>query len=534
MKKVMKKITATCLASAIAVIASTSFTSCIDEVQRTSGATEEQVTGSETAIASLVGGLNSYATNIWNSSSFPASFGYPALMIIRDIQSGELAYGENANGCLFLNWLGDTYLSREYMVNQFLWYYQTQYAGAATEAINSIDPEANDVNKGYYAAALAYRAMLYIDMAREYEWLPNDKTQGVSPEGNPIEGLTVPIVKEGMTEDEWQNNPRATREEMAAFILDDLNKAAEYIGYLTDNSKTMPHLDCIYGLMARCYMWIEDYPNAEKYARMAIDNSSSQPITESEAMNTSTGYNDINLWMWGTQYYTGYVNNLYCWTANMCNEISYGYTGTQLGTYVQIDASMYNRISNGDWRKLLWKAPAGSALDGDNIFINSEVGAGLPDYTSLKFRPGGGSTNDYTVGNVTSVPFMRIEEMYFIEAEAAAHQDAARGTQLLEDFMKRHRNPNYTCTNPDVVGEIVFQKAVELWGEGQYFFDIKRLNMPVTKYYTGTNQTAPYRFNTTTRPSWMNWQISQLEEVNNAAVNGYNNPTLLDMQYGQQ
>ena len=110
-------------------------------------------------------------------------------------------------------------MSREYLVNQFLWYYQTQYAGAATNAIEKIDTLASDANKGYYAAALAYRAMLYIDMAREYEWLPNDITQGVSPEGNDITGLTVPIVKEGMTEEQWQNNPRANKADMAASSL---------------------------------------------------------------------------------------------------------------------------------------------------------------------------------------------------------------------------------------------------------------------------------------------------------------------------
>lgn len=353
-----------CLGTAVALMTSMSFTSCIDEVEPTSGATDSQVTGSETAVASLVNGLNSYATNIWSSSTYPASFGYPALMIIRDIQSGEVAYGDKSNGCIFQNWLADIYLSREYFVNQFLWYYQMQYAGAATNAIEKIDTTANEANKGYYAAALAYRAMLYIDMAREYEWLPNDITQGLSPEGNDITGKTVPIVKEGMTEDEWQNNPRAPKDEMKEFILGDLTKAASMIGHLSDNSKTLPHLDCIYGLMARCYMWLEDYPNAQKYARLAIDNSTSTPITQAQALNTSSGFNDINQWMWGTQYYTGYVNNLYCWTANMCNEISYGYTGTQLGSYIQIDANMYNRISDNDWRKLLWKAPEGHSLDG--------------------------------------------------------------------------------------------------------------------------------------------------------------------------
>lgn len=522
----MKRIATICVGVAL-MASSVSLTGCIDETFPTDGATAGQVGESSDAVEALVGGLNSYATEQWTTQWMP-SFGYPALMIIRNIQSGEMAYGDDLNGCLYMNWVGDLYLSREYLVNQFLWYYETAYAGAANKAMNSINVDASDEMKGYYAVALAYRAMLYLDMAREYEWQPNDKTQPISPEQNSIEGLTVPIVTEDMTEEQWKNNPRATRAQMSEFILGDLQQAAEWINFLPSSSKTMPHLDCVYGLMARCYMWLGEYGEAQKYARMAIDASSTTPITREQGLSTTSGFNDINQFMWGSQYAAGNVNNLYCWTANMCNEISYGYTGTQLGTYVRIDSDMYSRISNTDWRKLLWKAPAGSALDGDNTYIDDEVGAGLPDYASLKFRPGGGSTNDYSTGNVTGFPFMRIEEMYLIEAEAAAHTSAAEGIRLLETFMRQYRDPAYTCRVSDpqaVIDEIVFQKAIELWGEGQYWFDVKRLGYPVVRNYNGSNHTSAYLYNSTTElPAWMNWQISQMEEMNNRAVNGYNNP----------
>lgn len=524
----MKRIKTLYLGMALMAATTFSLTGCIDETTPTNGATEGQVEESSQAVRALVNGLNAYATNTWHSGWRP-SFGYPALMIIRNIQSGEQAYGDVINGCLYVNWVADIYLSREYMVNQFLWYYESLYAGAANKALNTINPEISDEMKGYYAVALAYRAMMYLDMTREYEWLPNDKNEGVSPEGNDIKGLTVPIVRETDTEETWKNNPRATREEMAEFILGDLTKAAGMIKYLPKegDSKLFPHEDCIYGLMARYYMWLEDYPNAEIYARKAIDASDSGILTKEQALNTSNGFNDVNQWMWGSTYTTGNVNNLYCWTANMSNETNYGYTGTQLGSYVQIDKSMYDRISDTDWRKLMWKAPAGSALEGQNIYINDDMGELLADYASLKFRPGSGNTSDYTVGNVAGFPFMRIEEMYFIEAEAAAHQSAARGVTLLEEFMK-HRDPMYRCrvTGTDaVVEEIVFQKGIELWGEGQHFFDVKRLGYPVVRNYAGSNHTTSYQFNSTTgRPAWMNWQLSELEEQTNRALKGFNNP----------
>lgn len=92
----------------------------------------------------------------------------------------------------------------------------------------------------------------------------------------------------------------------------------------------------------------------------------------------------------------------------------------------------------------------------------------MPAYASVKFRPNEGNTDDPNIGAASSYPIMRVEEMYFIEAEAVAHTNAAKGKELLETFMKTYRDPKYTCkvsSTDDVVEEIVFQKRVELWGE---------------------------------------------------------------------
>ena len=122
---------------------------------------------------------------------------------------------------------------------------------------------------------------------------------------------------------------------------------------------------------------------------------------------------------------------------------------------------------------------------------------------------------------------MRVEEMYFIEAEAAAHTDGAKGAALLNTFMKTYRDANYNCTlsnSDEVVQEVVLQKRIELWGEGRTFFDIKRLNMSVTRAYDGTNFPKPVRYNTNGRPAWMNFVLPKFEGVYNTPVYNYNNP----------
>lgn len=525
----MKKLNKYKIGIIFAAASMLSLSSCIEETFPTDSATTEQVGASETAIEGMLNGIPANLQKNIFSARKDWDYGYASIMHIRDIMTQDLATADPVGYNQYYAW-GENRLQGTGMVfAQYLWTFQTKCINTTNSLIRAVDPEtASDDLLGYLGVAYAYRAMFYLDMAREYEYLPTDGTSEVNSDGNNVLNLTVPIVDENTDSEMARNNPRVTREEMAAFILGDLQKAEEYIKYFTMSNKSMPHLDCVYGLYARLYMWIEDYPNAEKYARLAIDNSSSVPMTENAALSVTTGFNDLSQWMWGIQItQETMVSNLQNWISFASCETSWGYSGPGAGCNIMLDRNMYERLSNTDWRKLMWKAPAGSALDGQNTYCDPEIGAELADYSSLKFRPAGGNVNDFSVGGETAYPLMRVEEMYFIEAEAAAHQDAARGKQLIESFMRSNRDPQYTCaanSTDDVVEEIVFQKRIELWGEGQAFFDIKRLDIPCVRGYEGTNHLPTETFNTTTRAAWMNWVIEGYEDTGNAGVYLHNNP----------
>ncbi len=509
-------------------VSSVTLTGCMEETEPHGGsATTGQVQASPTAAEGLLQAVPSYLNSQYFSDRNDWDFGIGSMIHVRDVMLQDMAHGESD----YNQWTWPAtclYLNRDYKTNQYLWNYQNKCVNTTNSVMAAVDIEnATPVQLGYCAVASAYRAMYYIDMMGEYEWLPNDVTIGESPEGNPIEGLTVPIITEKTTEQEATNNPRATREEMVAFIESDLKNAETWITNVTSTEKSMPHLDVVYGLYARLYLWIEDYAKAEKYARLAIDNSTVDVMTKDEALAPTTGFNTAQYWMLGAlQTKESLAGNLRSWIPFLSNETEYGYSSMEASP-LMIDAKLYNRISDTDWRKLMWKAPKGGALEGQSIWNDPAIGEGMVEYASLKFRPGQGNTTTYSVANVVDIPLMRVEEMYFIEAEAAAHQDAARGKKLLADFMTAHRDAQYATkatSKEDVVEEIVFQKRVELWGEGRVFFDIKRLNYPVTRGYEGTNHTADECYNTTTRPCWMNWQVVRTEENTNAAFRGYNNP----------
>ncbi|MDE6309142.1 MAG: RagB/SusD family nutrient uptake outer membrane protein, partial [Muribaculaceae bacterium] len=227
------------------------------------------------------------------------------------------------------------------------------------------------------------------------------------------------------------------------------------------------------------------------------------------------------------------------WTSWMSNETSFGYAPA--GPYSMINKALYDKISDTDFRKLAWKAPAGSKLSGkEQTPLAEKAFAKLPAYASLKFKPSQGNTGESAIACSGDYPLMRVEEMYLIEAEATAHSNPAAGMALLADFMK-YRDTNYDAqaavashaNDKDVlagritaeIAEIIQQKRVELWGEGLIFHDLKRLNMSCTRYYTGTNFATGTLYNTEGRPAWMNWVMVQSEGNSNVGVRGWNNPS---------
>lgn len=530
----MKAIYKTLIASVALV---PTLTSCIEEVFPTNGMTSEQLGASSKATEALLWGMSAF-TNKYNvlgqADTRAYDWGYGSIMHIRDVMTEDLAVVSNSYDW-YSAWEQDQNIGEDMMSTQFIWNYYTQLVLTTNNTIAAIDPEtANDQQLCYLGMGYAYRASTYLDMARMYEFLPNEMTEPYSPDGNPVEGLTVPIITEYTTEEESRDNPRATHQEMFNFLLEDLTTAADYIAKGTRTSKTQPDLAVVYGLLARLYMWDEQYPQAAEYARMAINNSSATPTTREQWLNTTTGFNDLSTpsWMWGSQcmkeddvVQSGILN----WTSWMSNEAQYGYSAA--GPFLMIGASTYNRINDSDFRKLSFIAPEGSPLSGKEPVIDEEFASTFEPYYALKFRPADGNGEEYTVGSASAFPFMRIEEMYFIEAEAAAHTSPAQGAQLINSFMQTYRYPTYSCTATDadgVVEEIVFQKRVEFWGEGISFYDIKRLNYSVTRGYPGTNFYAGCDYNTNGRPAWMNFVIVQTEGNGNAGVRGYNNPNPSD------
>ena len=521
-------------------------TSCIEETEPTSVATQAQAERSSSATKAqamaIPAQFNAIDNDYIDNNSWHAPFGYPAMMIIRDMMGNDMGFPTSSYASHFYRFGACQYMGGEYIYAAYIWEYYYKLVLTANSVINVVNPEtATKEQLGYLGAAYAVRAMAYLDLGRMYEFLPNDKTSSINSDGNDVLGLTVPIVTPTMTETEARNNPRVKKADLVTFIKGDIEKAKEYIPNVSDRlNRTIPNLACVYGLEARLNMWTEEYAAAATAAQNAITASGMTPLSEAVALDKASGMNTYSQFMWCCNLVkeddavkSGIVN----FTSWMSNQTTFGYTGSATGQYMICDRKFYERISSTDWRKKWWQAPEGSDLRNQKSknhieYLTPSEAEDMPEFAALKFRPGQGNVDDYNVGCAVAIPLMRVEEMYFIKAEAEAHDNPAAGIATLTEFMTQYRDAAYTTnasSKEAAIDEIIFQKRVELWGEGQIFFDYKRLNMSVNRGYSGTPFFSALRLNTEGRPAWMNLVISVSEYQDNQAVNHWNNPDPSDL-----
>ena len=531
--------------STLALFASVAMTGCIKETEPNSVVTAESVAQSATAVEAMVNAIpvaEALPYSVFGSGNNQGfDFGLPGIMCATDSAAGDVVQttGDSNSGYnWFYFWDIGTSLNSNQSRSQFTWYCYWNFVKSCNDIIGIIGEEpATDEMKAYLAYAKANRAALYLDMARSFDPLENKYT-----DVSEVKGLTIPKITEATTEDMARNNPRMTRDEAFEFIFADLNSAEEL---LKDNSHTagkdVPSLAVVYGLKARAYLWLggfdkANYAKAATYARKAIDESGATVLTESQWLDPKTGFNTPNnSWLWYLPQSAEGVTNLVNFIAWRGAESTWGYASlVQQGVHV----NFYNRISDTDWRKRAFTGADPYAWWQANKDI-SNINLDDPDfedyfapYASVKFRPAGGEILNYKVGNPTSVCMMRVEEMLLIEAEATAYTDPAKAADMLVAFAVT-RDPAYikpgNLTTEAVVNAIMWQKRVELWGEGVVFYDFKRLNYGKETGYEGTNVSTDSRCVTDGRAPWWNFVIPEKEVMQNEALKGLNNPEPCDI-----
>lgn len=526
-------------------------TGCIKEnLPQGAGQTKGQVSKSDVALEAMVDAIMVNMTSANTAGYVKAygthiDFGMPSIHLMTEMMLEDIAtLGDNP-------WY-NRYLAEGYGLNkgggakyiQCAYYWDTYYAWikGANDIINTIGADVEKLQpevRNYLGIAYAYRAAFYLDLARLFE--PKDNKN--YPEGYDVSnvlGLTVPIVTESMTEEGARLNPRATHEEMYKFILSDLDNAEKF---LNPESKSIyePNIHMVNATRARAYLEMGAagdegaYKKAAEFAHKVIAESGKTPLTQEEWENPSSGFNDaknVNSWIWSLAVSAENIGNIIHFAAHASTEATWGYAAlSKLG----INRKLYESISDDDFRKHSWIDPDGfnyynyKLAGNDEQKANFKSSSAIP-YVSLKFRPAQGEVKDYKVGGCGDHPMIRIEEMYFIEAEALAQSGELAEAGKVFNSLMQTRIPGYDINvkvgDPEgFISEMFFQKRVEFWGEGILIYDYKRLNKGINRGYPGTNHPEVSRFNTNgCSPDW-NIVITRGEfQSNKGITDETNNP----------
>ncbi|WP_303013058.1 RagB/SusD family nutrient uptake outer membrane protein [uncultured Bacteroides sp.] len=563
MKIFAKSILALCLAVP-------TLTGCLEETfPASSTATSDQVGMSDLALGALNNSIISSMTK-WGSDN--TAFGYAGLMMWRDVMLQDMPVYETAYD--YFNYgMGTTTFLGDYTIQYDFWNFYYSLIHQCNLLIEAVNVEnLSSTGKHYLGNAYAFRAMAYMDCMRLYEFKHTGTELDAKAEARGIMKITVPIVTENTTEEEGRKNPRAPFYQMYRFVYNDLERASEYLAdYTRGDSKNYVDITVINGMKARFWMELgsrfelypedlqtqvsyendeslaqyaklgistakECYANAQSCARKAIDEGGYSPVTESQWFETTTGFNSVNqAWMFAIMMGANDPTSTWkCYVGQMSPEQQYG--TTQYGAWRMIGASLYNKIADADWRKTTWIDPEDAGKTSVpakyKTLLSGEEWAKRPAYTGFKIRPNEGNMTEYLTGTVVDIPLMRMEEMLFIEAEAAAHTEGvSSAVSKLENFMNtyRYKDGSYRCNATDLDGfidELLVQKRIEFWGEGILLWDYKRLEKAVIRGYSGTNLPETHRFNSYEGyvAPWMTVYITSSEYQYNTILEETNNP----------
>ncbi len=444
------------------------------------------------SVPNATAALNGIHRSMFMRYNDQGTFGYGTIMINNDVLGEDYVFSGQSNGwwLSFYRWLDHRNANgNAYFPYQFFY----RIIANANVLINGIDntPGLQAEKDEIKGQSLAYRGWAYFNLVQLYGVRYDKSTANDSP--------GVPLVLTPNT----NGLPRSTVAEVYAQVIEDLNAAET----LLDGAKARPNksninVDVVRGFQARVALTMQDWVTAAAKASEAQENfnlmSQSQQL---EGFNSWTNPE----WMWASQQIDDQTEFFTAYLAY----VSYNYNSTNIRTNPKlINSDLYNTMSATDIRRQLWR-PTPTA---DNVV--TPPGGIRRAYMNQKFR-----AKDFA-NSVGDMPYMRVAEMYLIEAEALARDGKeAESKVVFTEFMKT-RDAEFTEpaeTGDDYIELIMNSRRVELWGEGFRFLDLKRLNLPLER---GANHNPALAVLMSVPAGDLQWQyvIPQAEINANKAV----------------
>jgi hypothetical protein len=452
-----------------------SLTSCKKDFLNTQPTDQISEADAFKSIANARAALNGVYRGLYRQYASQSQDGHPDIMISYDFMGEDVVHFAAGTTYFRGSYRWVDHRSEASALNEWVYRFYYQMIANANMIISNIDgvpgteAEKNDI-KGQ---ALALRAWCHYYLVQcwgiRYE-------VATKPNNQP----GVPIVLKNTTEP----LPRASVEDVYAQINKDLDDAITNLtGVPARINKTYINLNVAKGFKARVALTMQNW---EAAAQLATEAREGMLMSNTEYLS---GFNNLSNpeWMWGANQLPDQLPSFGSFFAYMSGNFNSAHTRPNPKL---ISSKLYALISATDIRKKLWWD--GTTADLVNFGVrNAATGMPEPSARNVRLMHRKYMVKDLNV-SAGDIPFMRLAEMYLIEAEARARlgQNGPAADALFT--LVKNRDAAYvksTKTGQALVDEILIHRRIELWGEGFRYLDLKRTNSALDRTGTGATTT---------------------------------------------
>ncbi|TKC05714.1 RagB/SusD family nutrient uptake outer membrane protein [Pedobacter polaris] len=349
---------------------------------------------------------------------------------------------------------------------------------AANRVIEAIDDNASLPLRQLKGENLYIRAMLHFNLVRIFA-RPYSQ--------NPTVNLGVPILKEGLTDDEKLTLARSNVNTVYDFIVADLLKASTLMNQPKSNS--FASKEVAYALLSRVYLYMEKNAESIEYADKVINSGRYNLLSSGEYPTYFRGAPDGNketifcirhiktedrgFSAIGSMYFSGDASG------NALNQAASGWGE------IYASKKLYDALNvNPQDLRLKFISPL---TENGVVKLNNKITPNAPMYYINKYSLQEG------IVNLSSPVYLRLAEMYLNKAEANA-KISGKEQLALDDVNKirtRAGIPILTLaglatSGKSVLDAVLEERWFELSFEGHRAYDLFRNNRPLIRNYPGT------------------------------------------------
>ncbi|SEC85771.1 SusD family protein [Tenacibaculum sp. MAR_2009_124] len=382
-------------------------------------------------------------------------FGHKSYDVFGDMVSGDMALSTSTYGWYRAS-ITELQACEDFTFgdNRQIWRYYYRIIRSANTVIENLGGNdatpSTEEGKHNMGQAKAMRAHSYFYLTQYYQ-----------KEYNASEPI-LPLYIEPI----GVNLPKSTAGEVYTQMEKDLTDAISLLSGFNRSAKSSVNLDVAKGFLA--YVLGAKGGEDSRVATLTqevINAGNHSMLASSEVTN---GFADVNTssWMWGIDITETNEIGLVSWWGQI-DAWSFSYAA--YGDNKSIDQSLFDAIPANDARKA-------------QFFNNPTNGRHLQPL--FKFYASGSIGGTSTVVSADYV-YMRIEEMYLLNAEANAKAGAEGAARTSLKALVSRRVPDVTyidaLSGQALLDEIYLQTRIEFWGEGKSYLAMKRNKATVTR-----------------------------------------------------